>query len=232
MRVLKFGGTSVRNSHWIDKTLDIAEEQLSHALILVSSAMGKTTNKLQEIACTAEKGNHADSEKMIEELKASHVGAAKELLQGPISGNCVDSLCSLFSELGSVVKGLALLRERTRRSNDLILSFGERLATILIVSRARQRGMDATLLDARNFIKTDENFAEASPLGELTFGSSWRRRQGSPDVSWTQGVTVSLASGCRLNSISKERFTIPFIVPFPGKTGDSVSLASRLVHVL
>ena len=44
MIVLKFGGTSVQNSEWIDKAIDIAEAQIESAPLMISSAMGKTTD--------------------------------------------------------------------------------------------------------------------------------------------------------------------------------------------
>ena len=67
MRVVKFGGTSVRSGEWIDRALDIAESQTAHGLVLVASAMGKTTNRLQEIACSAEEGKGEEAERFVAE---------------------------------------------------------------------------------------------------------------------------------------------------------------------
>jgi aspartate kinase len=169
MRVIKFGGTSVRDAEWIDRALDITEVQLSHGLVLVSSAMARTTDRLQEIAFKAEEGDFAKAERLIGDLQAIHLEAARALLTGDLLEACNRDLSSLFAELSSVVKGLSLLKERTCRSNDLILSFGERFATVIIAFRAKARGIEAHLLDARTFMKTDNNFTQASLIDELTY---------------------------------------------------------------
>ena len=50
MIVMKFGGTSVQNTEMIDSAIKIAENQLDRSPLLVSSAMGKTTDKLVAIS--------------------------------------------------------------------------------------------------------------------------------------------------------------------------------------
>jgi len=61
-----------------------------------------------------------------------------------------------------------VLRELTPRSQDKILSYGELVATTIIASALRQRGIDARWLDARTFIITDERFTGARPVDDLT----------------------------------------------------------------
>ena len=60
MIVLKFGGTSVQNAEMMDATLSIVEEQLERAPVLVSSAMAKVTDQLQEIARLVGEGKEAE----------------------------------------------------------------------------------------------------------------------------------------------------------------------------
>ncbi len=196
MRILKFGGTSVRNAEWIDRCMDIAEGQLPHAPVLVSSAMGKTTDRLQDIANQAEEGNLEKSLELIRVLKSRHTDTAKALTEGDGLAACMARLKTLFAELGSIVKGLALLKERTDRSNDLILSFGERLATVVIEARARRRGMNASLLDSRDFIKTDSNFSRAIPIEALTRELVRERVKPEPGkLLVTQGFIASTEDG-------------------------------------
>jgi aspartate kinase len=56
MIVLKFGGSSVRDAEWIRRVLEIAEGRLSEAPLLVSSAMGKTTDRLLALGAAAVAG--------------------------------------------------------------------------------------------------------------------------------------------------------------------------------
>ncbi|MDA3956546.1 aspartate kinase [Oceanispirochaeta sp.] len=167
MIVMKFGGTSVQDNIWIDKALNIAEAQLDKAPVLVSSAMGKTTDCILELINLAESGKMADSVPPFEELKSIHLLTAYSFLSGENLKNCETKLNTLFNDFISFLKGLSLLRECSSRSQDALLSFGERLSTTIINHRALERNMVARFLDAREFMLTDENFGAASPLMDI-----------------------------------------------------------------
>ncbi len=168
MIVLKFGGTSVRNAEWIDKALDITAGQLERAPVLIASAMGDTTDDLLAAAEGAAAGNRGASKDTLAAVRRHHLATARAFLTGANLERCQETLEAYFRELGSMVTGLGLLREITPRSRDLILSFGERLSTLLIAHRAWERGLDAELLDTREFVKTDDSFGHASPIEEVT----------------------------------------------------------------
>ena len=168
MVVLKFGGTSVRDATWIDKALDIANDYLDRAPVLVASAMGKTTDRLQEIANLTECGERNKAEEVFKALKKAHISVVDEFLTGDIRNECIEKVNGLFDELRSIVKGLSLLKECTPRSNDMILSFGELLSTTIIAYRARERGIDTTFIDSREIIKTDGGFSKAVPIFKQT----------------------------------------------------------------
>jgi aspartate kinase len=168
MVVMKFGGTSVQDHIWIDKALDIAESQLDKSPVLVSSAMGKTTDTILALIDLAESGRLEESVPSFEALKQIHLQAAYSFLSGDNLKHCEDSLNDLFVEFLAFLKGLSLLRECSARSRDALLSFGERLSTTIITHRALERGMDAELLDSRSFMITDENFNSAAPLMDKT----------------------------------------------------------------
>ena len=196
MRVLKFGGTSLRDAEWISKALNIAEAQLDEGVVLVASAMAKTTNRLQEIACRAEEGDFERAEYLIKDLESSHLLTAKDLLKGDLLNACSSELNWLFAELSSVVKGLSLLKERTSRSNDLILSFGERLSTVIIANTANIRGMETHLLDSRTFMKTDDNFTQANLIDDLTYRLIREQIDPRPNLLIvTQGFIASTHDG-------------------------------------
>ena len=196
MKVLKFGGTSVRDSRWIDRALDISADQLDTRPVMVSSAMGDTTDRLQLIADRAKVGKVVEAHRGIEELKQRHLSVARELLSHERGLSCTEQLVSLFSELESIVTGLALLKECTARSNDLILSFGERLVTLIIHNRALERGIQSTLHDARELIKTDNHFSFASPLENITNRLIRKRILPSPGhLHITQGFIGSTIEG-------------------------------------
>ena len=196
MKVLKFGGTSVRDSDWIDRALDITTGQLDSGLVVLSSAMGDTTNSLQAVADLAKVGKTKEAGEGMKRLKRAHISVAGKLLQADKAQACEEQLDVLFTELESIVTGLVLLKECTPRSNDLILSFGERLATLLIHHRALERSLPSTLHDARQLIKTNDDFGFASPLEKVTNRLIRKRINPAPgQVHITQGFIGSTVEG-------------------------------------
>lgn len=168
MIVLKFGGTSVESPEKIDRILDIANSQIDRAPVLISSAMGKTTNKIEDIMTYAVLGDREKAYSLIEEIKDLHLKTAESFLTGGILESTHADIITLISQFTSLVKGLTLLHECSPRSRDALLSFGELLSTRIISSRAIERGINTELLDSRNLIKTDENFNAAIPQLDKT----------------------------------------------------------------
>jgi aspartate kinase len=196
MIVMKFGGTSVQNAKMMDATLDIVERQLERAPVLVSSAMSKVTDQLQEIARLVGAGKEEEAAAILAAIEERHHGCASEFLSGDSLEKCAADLERVCIELRAFIKALAMLKEWSKRSNDAILSFGERLATIVLFHRARQRGMSAELFDSRELVKTDENFTSAAPIEDLTSKNiSTRVRPRPGTVSILQGFIASTTSG-------------------------------------
>ena len=196
MIVLKFGGTSVQNANWIDKAINITEKQLNKAPVLVSSAMGKTTDLIVEMTKLAEQGNLNECLTHIDTLKNNHIQTAYSFLSGENLQEAENQLNELLNQFISLLKGLSLLRECSPRSKDALLSFGERLSTTIIAMRAKERGIETEFLDARSFMITDENFTSASPLMKLTMNRI--REQVKPAAGKlivTQGFISSTESG-------------------------------------
>ena len=196
MIVLKFGGTSVQNAEMMDATLSIVEGQLDRAPVLVSSAMSKVTDILQEIARRVGEGREAESEALLESVMDRHLACARSFLTGENLARCEKELGAVCAELRAIIKALVLLKEWSKRSNDAILSFGERLSTIILVHRAHERGIEAELLDSRELIKTDDNFTAAAPIEDLTQRQVTSRVRAKPGMMIIlQGFIASTAGG-------------------------------------
>jgi aspartate kinase len=210
MIVLKFGGTSVGNAAMMDRTLDIVSKYLDRSPILVSSAMTKMTDLLLSICKHAGRGESEQAFESLAQLEANHRNAAAELLAGdhPVvraeATACAHALDSLFGELSSIVRGLCLIREVSPRSQDAVVSFGERLSTRLLVHKAKAKGLSAELVDARSAIKTDEHFTSANLLKDATNEACRAAFQPKPGHliisqgfigSTEKGVTTTLGRG-------------------------------------
>jgi aspartate kinase len=168
MVVMKFGGTSVQNGDYIDQALDIAAKQLDSAPLLISSAMGKTTDALVAVTELAEQGMFAGAEEQLKTLKDNHFTVADGFLTGQVLEECRRAIDELYLQLIALVRGSSLLHECSPRSRDAILTFGELLSTTIIYHRAMARGMDAQWIDSRDCIITDDNFTSASPDFDAT----------------------------------------------------------------
>jgi aspartate kinase len=202
--VLKFGGSSVRDAQMIRRVLQIASARLDDAPVLISSAMGKTTDALVFIAAEAAAGNGDAAFARLAQLRESHLEAVFELTSGQRQGDLEKSVHSLFDELSGLAQGVFLIRECSNRSSDAMLSFGERLSTAIIAGAAAELGIPTELIDARTLIRTDDSFGAATPNMEETkrqTREALRPRAGTLIVSQgfiartAEGVTTTLGRG-------------------------------------
>ncbi|RKX96686.1 MAG: lysine-sensitive aspartokinase 3 [Spirochaetes bacterium] len=196
MIIVKIGGTSMGDASRMDKALDIAASQIDKAPLMVCSAMGGITDQIITAFESAEAGNIEESNIVFEAIKDCHYACARDFLEGDFLKDVVNNLDGTFAQFASLLKGVGLLRDCSPRSRDALLSFGERLSTRLIHARARQRGMDSELLDARELVRTDENFTSARPDMEETFRLCRKNAHPEPGrLLITQGFIASSSAG-------------------------------------
>src|SRR5207302_1048291 len=113
---------------------------------VVVSAMGKTTNKLLAVASAAVAGQREQALNQLDQLRDFHCRES--------SG--VDAeLESHFSELGELVRGLAVMGELTPRATDAISAYGERLSSIIVTAAFERVGLPSVHVDSRKLIVTD-----------------------------------------------------------------------------
>ena len=165
MKVLKFGGTSVGSVESIEKLIDIVH-QSGERIIVVSAFSGVTDMLISAVNRAALSGDYTD---LLESLKIRHFGAARSLISS--DSNAPDSLyqadCyidSMMGEIENLLKGISLLHEKTARTMDLVMSYGERLSANIIAKAFTARGIAAEFVDAREIIRTDDQFGSAHYL--------------------------------------------------------------------
>lgn len=161
MIVLKFGGTSVRDASWMTKALEICEQHFDRAPLMVSSAMGKTTDTLIDLGRRANRG--AEYTTAFEALARAHRTAIDTLAPGVQT-----DLDALLQDLAALLEGVRRIRELSARTVDALLSFGERMATEILYRAAIARGHDAVLLDSRKLLRTDSQFGNANLQADAT----------------------------------------------------------------
>jgi len=168
MKVLKFGGTSVANAENILKVVDIvAKKSKKKQIITVVSAMGGITDSLikcGDLACQGD-GNYKN---LIGEIETRHNNAVNKLLplekQGSVKGN----IKYMINELEDICNGIYLLNDISPKTKDYLLSFGERLSSLIIAETFNYLKVPTKLIDSRELIVTDESFGNAKVDFEQT----------------------------------------------------------------
>lgn len=168
MIVMKFGGTSVEDAASIERVAEIIRARLHQKPAVVVSAMGKTTRKLLQAAEASAAGDRSTTLAVVAELKTRHFSEARALVKATAERAVFSIIDRHFDELTKLLEGLAILGEVPPRGLDKILSYGELLSSAIVTDALNERGVPARLLDARDFIVTDDRFGGASPLFDLT----------------------------------------------------------------
>lgn len=200
MKVLKFGGTSVGNPEAVNRLIRIVR-QCGERHVVVSAFSGITDN-LAKVAKLALSGEAAYKDSL-EEIKKRHRDMADALVTGQAHGTLRATLDGIFADLEGVLLGIQLLHELTLRGMDLVMSFGERMSATIIAEAFNAASLPARSFDARQVIKTDDNFGSARYLPEETKAAALATL-GAPDCvlvitgfigSTLDGVTTTLGRG-------------------------------------
>jgi aspartate kinase len=160
MKVFKFGGASVKNAEAVKNVGNIISQFSSNKLLVVISAMGKSTNKLEDLVAAFWDNNQFLKQSIISELKDYHFQIAESLI--------TDRKHHIFSDLEDLFLELECLVEKKYSEvtydemYDGIVCYGELLSTKIVSDYLHSISIKSKWVDARNFIQTDDNFREAS----------------------------------------------------------------------
>ncbi len=164
MKVYKFGGASVKNASAVRNVGEILTKYDSNELLIVVSAMGKTTNSLEKLA-KAYINNSPEKSSIYKEIKQYHDEIIAELIQGK-QNHAYDDIENLFIELECELE--------TEPANDpdlvydQIVGYGEIFSTRIVSTYLNEIGCKNRWIDARNFIATDNTYRDAKVDLNLT----------------------------------------------------------------
>lgn len=189
LQVYKFGGASVRDAAAIRNLAAIVRTHgAGRPLLVVVSAMGKTTNALEEIFGLAHAGQ--DYSAPLAQLEAFHRQVAQELLGhqvGPPDEYGAPAIAAGNTSLGGLLEALRERLARMRpgdydRQYDQVVSYGELLSSLLVAGV-----LGAAWLDCRPLIRTDRNWRE----GRVDWPSTERTVQAEVGSRLARGVVVT-----------------------------------------
>jgi aspartokinase/homoserine dehydrogenase 1 len=196
MKVLKFGGSSVANPERILSVIEIVKPYLERAEInaLVVSAFGGITDLLIE-ASTAALSGKDEFKTHLSKIDQRHLDAVRGLIGMQRQSSILAQVKVVINELEDVLHGIYLVRERTPRTLDFIMSFGERLSAYIIAEAFKDKGIDATFLDARKVVRTDDHFGNAKVDFATTDGQIRDHFSNSKGLQVITGFIGSSATG-------------------------------------
>jgi aspartate kinase len=176
MKVFKFGGASVKNATAIQNVATIVKQFEANPLLIVVSAMGKTTNALERIVALAFK--HQNFDFPLQEIISYHVQIIDQLGIG--NPSFVNRIQNQFDEL----KDSASNKGEYDFVYDQVVSQGEVLSSLIVNEYLAQQGLPSVWKDARNYIQTDSTWRE----GKIDWDKSREKTQELKKILQTQIV--------------------------------------------
>ena len=168
---MKFGGTSVGGNQPLRNVVSLIGHYVkTNDVVVVASAMNGVTNSLIEAANRASQRDERYVATFAEHLRSRHEDVSKQVIAN------TDRLKQTISQLGAELEGLeraltsvCYLGELTPRSRDYVLSFGEKLSTLILNGALNDSGIRAERLTGEEAgVVTDASFGEATPLMDIT----------------------------------------------------------------
>ncbi|MDD2797047.1 MAG: bifunctional aspartate kinase/homoserine dehydrogenase I [Bacteroidales bacterium] len=154
MKVLKFGGTSVGSAASIRNVKQIVESR-QEPVVVVVSALGGITDQLLKTANLAVHGDQSYHHE-IDIIVNRHLQMIEEVVLPNKQAETKQKVTELLDELTNIYKGVSLIRDLSPKTNDLIVSYGERISSVIVAHAI----VDAKRYDAREFVKTETQFGK------------------------------------------------------------------------
>lgn len=155
MKVFKFGGASVKDADGVRNVARVLRHFPGDDILVVVSAMGKTTNALEKIVWAWRDGKEV--KEMLEELRHQHVQTLMAVVPG--FDEVEAWLYESFEELEELLEGTPT--EHADRDYDQVVSYGELWSTMIVSAYLSEELGTCSWLDARDLVRTDSLFRAA-----------------------------------------------------------------------
>lgn len=192
MKVLKFGGSTLTSVEAVKNNIAEIKSILSEHTVpaIIFSAFYGMTDKLLNTSSLAAAYNE-DYTDALEEIEKYHISLVQALIPAQEQSHVLANVKMMINDLDDVLRGVYLLKERSERTKDLILSFGECLSCYILTEIFKSEGVAADFVDARKLVLTNDNFGSARVDFEKTYENI---RQHFAQVDKLQVVTGFIAA--------------------------------------
>jgi aspartate kinase len=158
MKIFKFGGASVKNTEGIKNVASILQTYKNEKLLVVISAMDKTTNLLEKLVEAYYTGS-PETKDILQQVKNYHFGIIQELQSG-LTFPVIHEIENIFLELECIIE-TPVQQEDYDFIYDQIVPFGELISTRIVSNYLLSLNIQNQWLDSRNFILTDDRYRDA-----------------------------------------------------------------------
>ena len=199
MHVFKFGGASVKDAQGVRNVATVLNQTRETNLVIVISAMGKTTNALEGVvACYFNEPTKL--KQAIEAIKAYHWAICQELF--------IDSNQPVFRHLQELITALSSFLQTNKSTNkayvyDQVVGYGELLSTTIVSTYLTQKGIQNTWIDIRTCIVTDSSFRDACVNWQTT-KQHIVKNIAPKGITITQGFLAAEASNNFTTTLGRE----------------------------
>jgi aspartate kinase len=169
--VQKFGGTSVADPEAIQRLIQIVRNARSRdgrGPAVVVSAMSGVTDALLGIAAAAGGGRLEDALTRLDQLRERHMAGAQALAPKEAKGALGQQIDQQFDDLTALARALAVLREVSPRTLDVVAAAGELLSSRIVAAALAGADLPSEWVDARRAIITTGDHTRAVPLATET----------------------------------------------------------------
>ena len=185
MLVFKFGGASVKDAKAIRNVSNILNDYKEEKIIVVFSAMGKSTNLLEKINLAISNKNKVEFKKLTKELSDFHFLILNDLF--PSSSHPVQETIKFkMKELEALFDQLSSNNSSLNYSK--IVSYGEIISTIIICSYLQEQDISAEWVDARSVILTQNKHEDTKVIWKETIDNYLKN---IPPIFLTKNIIVT-----------------------------------------
>ena len=165
MKIYKFGGASINNIERIKNTAQIIQSTSDEKILVVVSAMGKTTNALEKVAENFYQSNLIEALSLFQQIKEAHLQTVKYLISKQWQ-EAENQLKDFFTEIEW------LLHDKPVRNFDYyydqIVCCGELLSSCILSRFLTEENVQNEWIDVRDLVRTDNNFRDAAVDWSIT----------------------------------------------------------------
>lgn len=157
--VYKFGGASVKDADGFRNVGSIIKNANIPQLLIVNSAIADITNQLEKVVSAFKNDQIEVAQELLQKIKIFHFNIAQELL-GENASSLIDNLSNALVEIEWILE--EPFQDSEDYIYDQIVSVGEILSSTILATYLNHIGVNVIWQDARNYIKTDNNYQNAN----------------------------------------------------------------------